>query len=528
MPVAVPACRGDTGEKAQIKQPMALNQLKTGAFLSYVSIVLNNVIGLLYIPFMLRMMGQTEYGLYSLVASVVAYLTILDLGFGNAIIRYTAKFRAEKKVHRQYEMFGMFVVLYSVLGAIAFLIGLGLYFRVDSLFGVTMNAGELGKIRIMMLLMTFNIAVTFPFSIFGSIITAYEDFIFQKLVNIARIILNPLVMCVMLVMGYRAVGMVVVTTVFNLLTLLINWWYCKHKIGIRVEIGRFDWLFLREVAVYSFWIFLNAIMDRIYWSSGQFVLGVYAGAKAVAVYAVAISLQNIYMSFSTAISGVFLPKVTAMVVQDGNEKAVSDLFIRTGRIQYIVMAFILVGFILFGKAFILLWAGSGYGQAYPITLLFFVPLTIPLIQNLGITILQARNQMRFRSVSYVVIALLSLGLSVVLAQKYGGIGCAVSVALALIVGQVIIMNIYYFKKVGIDIPFFWKEIGKMSVVPFVIGLAGYFVLSGVKLDTVFSLGAGIIVFSAVYLPSFWFLSMNGAERELFMKPFKRWIGRKQA
>lgn len=76
---------------------MAVNQLKAGAALSYISIGLNNIIGLLYTPYMLRMMGQNEYGLYSLVASVVAYLTVLDLGFGNAIVRYTAKFRAEAK-----------------------------------------------------------------------------------------------------------------------------------------------------------------------------------------------------------------------------------------------------------------------------------------------------------------------------------------------------------------------------------------------------------------------------------------------
>lgn len=77
---------------------------------------------------------------------------------------------------------------------------------------------------------------------------------------------------------------------------------------------------LKEVSIYSFWIFLNAIMDRIYWSSGQFILGMYKGAVAVAVYAVAIQLQGIYMSFSTAISGVFLPKVTAMVAKENNEK----------------------------------------------------------------------------------------------------------------------------------------------------------------------------------------------------------------
>lgn len=504
---------------------MAVNQLKTGALLSYISIGLNNAIGLLYIPFMLRMLGQSEYGLYSLAASVVAYLTVLDLGFGNAIVRYTAKFRAEKKQKEQYEMFGMFLILYSAIGLLAFLIGWGLYLNVDRLFDATMDAGELRKIRIMLLLMVFNIAVTFPLSIFGSIITAYENYVFQKLVNIFRIILNPAVMCIMLLLGYRAIGMVVITTIFNLLTLAINAWYCRKKLHIRILFGRFDWIFLQEIAVYSFWIFLNAIMDRIYWSSGQFILGVYVSAGAVAVYAVAISLQNIYMNFSTAISGVFLPKVTAMVVEKKDDRVISDLFIRTSRIQYIVMVYILVGFILFGKQFIRLWAGRDYGEAYGITLLFFVPLVIPLVQNLGITILQARNQMKFRSVSYVIIALLSLGLSVWLAPRYGGIGCAVSTALAILTGQIVLMNIYYYKYIGIDIPRFWKEIGKMSVVPAVLGIGAYWILQTIELDSMLRLLAGIGVFSLVYLPLFWFAGMNGYERDLFSRPLKRLIKR---
>lgn len=302
---------------------MAINQLKAGAILSYVSIGLNNLVGLLYMPFMLRMMGQNEYGLYSLVASVITYLTVLDLGFGNAIVRYTAKFRAEGKINEQYDMFGMFLILYSIVGVITLLIGTGFYFNVDVLFDRAMTLEDLSKVRTMMLLMTVNLAFTFPMSVFGSIIVAYEDFVFQKLVNITRIILNPLVMIAMLMLGYRAIGMTVITTLFNVVTLLVNCWYCFHKIHIRIYFGHFKWGFLKEVSIYSFWIFLNAIMDRIYWSSGQFILGMYKGAVAVAVYAVAIQLQGIYMSFSTAISGVFLPKVTAMVAKENNEKAVS-------------------------------------------------------------------------------------------------------------------------------------------------------------------------------------------------------------
>lgn len=500
---------------------MFKNQIKSGAFLSYVVLVLNNLVGLLYTPFMLRMMGKSEYGLYSIAASIVAYLTILDLGFGNAIVRYTAKFRAENKQEEQYEMFGMFFLLYCGIGLVALLAGGVLYWNAENIFDASMTANELSRTKIILALMVFNLAITFPFSLFGSIITAYEQFVFQKVIAIVRIILNTATMIVLLNLGYKAIAMVVVATVFNVLTLGLNFWYCKHCLKIKLKFAKFQWGFLKEVSIYSFWIFLNAIMDRIYWSTGQFVLGAYAGTVVVAVFAVAIQLEHMYMSFSTAISGVFLPKVTAMAVRESDGRAISDLFIKTGRIQYCVMILVLTGFFLFGRQFIRLWAGEGYDDAYIIAMLFFVPLTVPLIQNLGITILQARNQMKFRSLLYLVISLVSLGAQIPLSKYYGGIGCACAIAGALVLGQIIVMNVYYKVKQKIDIVGFWIEIIKMSIVPAILTMLTYYVLLQYALDTVVKLVAGIVLYLVVYLPLFFKLSMNAYERDLILKPIKK-------
>lgn len=502
-----------------------MNQLKAGAVLNYVVIILNMLVGLLYTPYMLRMMGQSEYGLYSLVASVIAYLTVLDLGMGNAIVRYTAKYRAEGKTTEQYEMFGMFLVLYIVIGIIAFASGLGLYFNVDTLFGATMTVEELDKARIMMLFLIFNLAVTFPMSIFGSIITAYERFVFPKTINIIRTLLNTAIMICLLEMGYKAVAMVVLQTVFNLLTLIINYFYCKYKLKIKIFFRNFKWSFLKEVAVYSFWIFLNVIMDRIYWNTGQFVLGAFVGTTAVAVFALAIQLEHIYMNFSTAISSLFLPKVTSMVTKNDNKKEISDLFIKTGRIQYIVMCLMLSGFIVFGQDFIILWAGPGYEEVYIITLMFFVALLIPLIQNLGITILQARNQMKFRSLLYIGIAVVSLVFQIVLSKEYGGIGCAISIAGALLLGQGLVMNIYYRKKQELDVLHFWKEILKMSIVPIILIFIANYLLPNFVLDSWIKLGAAIGIFVVVYIPLFWMFSMNRYEKDLFITPLKKIVKR---
>lgn len=502
---------------------MPKSQLKIGALLSYGVLALQNLVGLVYTPFMLRMMGKSEYGLYSIAASIVAYLTVLDLGFGNAIVRYTAKYRAEGKQEEQHKMFGMFFLLYCLIGIVVFIAGGVLYLNAEKIFDASMTVSELSRTKVILALMVANLAITFPFSLFGSIITAYEQFVFQKVVNIVRIVLNTATMIVLLYLGYKAVAMVVVATIFNVLTLSLNFWYCKSRLGVKLKFGHFQWGFLKEVSIYSFWIFLNAIMDRVYWSTGQFVLGAFVGTAAVAVFAVAIQFETMYMSFSTAISGVFLPKVTAMTVNDSDGKAISDLFIKTGRIQYCIMVLILSGFFLFGKQFIQLWAGSGYEESYTIAMIFFVPLTIPLIQNLGITILQARNQMKFRCILYFVIAMISLGLQIPLAKYYGGVGCACAIAGALVLGQIIVMNVYYQVKQKINIVKFWIEIAKMSFVPAALTIGGYFALQHFATDNWISLGVGIFAYLVVYLPLFFMLSMNKFERDLVLNPVRKLI-----
>lgn len=492
-----------------------MNQLKAGVILSYITLGLSNIIGLVYTPFMLRMMGQSEYGLYSLVASVVAYLTVFDFGFGNAIIRYTAKFRAEGKIDEQYSMFGMFLLLYLGIGILTFLAGLGLYFNVDTLFANTMSFEELDKAQLMILLLVFNLAVTFPLSIFGSIITAYEDFIFQKIVNIIRIILNPIVMVILLLIGYRALGMVVVTSVFNIITLLINWWYCKYKLKIRINFGFCDWSLLKEISGFSFFVFMKLILDKVYWSTGQFVVGVYAGTIAVAVYAIAMQMRNYYLAFSCGLTSVFLPRLTAMVANRATVSEISDLFIRISRLQCHIVGLIMAGFILFGKSFIILWAGLDYSDSYIISLIIMIPFTIPLIQTLGHSLIQAYDMQKIQFYVYLLIAFLTLVLSIPLVRLFNGVGAAVSVSTAIIIGEVFVMNWFYYKKMQIDILRFWMEMSKI-ILPIII-FTSLFSLFKLKfqIDDIQSLLIIVLIFMILYFPYIYYFGFNQYEKSIF-------------
>lgn len=497
---------------------MKINQVKVGAILSYLVLGLNMVIGLIYTPFLIRILGQSEYGLYSLVASIISYLTVLDLGFGNAIIIYTARYRAKNQKKEEQKLYGMFVVIYTILGIIAAFGGIALYLNIGNLFSNSMNIQEIEIAKKMMLVLIFNLAMTFPFSIFGNIIVAYEKFIFSKIIKIIQILIVPAIMIPLLFAGQRSITMVMVTTVINILCLIANAIVCIKLIKIKFDFGKWNWTLLAEIAAYSFFIFLNQVIDKVNWSVDQFILGTVKGAIAVAIYSVAGQFNTIYLSFSTAISNVLLPKVTKMETENATAEDFTEIFIKTGRIQYIIMALILTGFILFGKTFINFWAGEGYETAYYIACIMMIPVTIPLIQNIGLSILQAKNKYKYRTIIFFAIAILNIIISIPLAKMYGGIGSAIGTSISLVLGQIIILNIYYHKSIKINMIKFWKSILKMTIPVSISFLFGFATIVLLNINGLIPLaimaGAYIIVYSALM----WTMGMNKYEKDLFLNP----------
>lgn len=505
---------------------MKINQLKAGVMLSYVSELVMVLSGLIYTPVMLRLLGQSEYGLYQLSASVISYLGLLSMGMGSGYVRYYYRRKTEKNpIEAVAKLNGMYMLIFIVIGIICALAGSVLVANVDLIFKNSLTARELETARILMTIMVFNLAISFPGSVFSSHITANEQYIFQRVVNILSHILNPFLTLPLLFLGYKSIAIVTVQTTVSILSLVANIIFCKKKLGIKFCFKGFEWGFLKELFAFSFFIFLNMIIDKVNWQVDKFILGVYGGTVAVAVYSVASHLNDMYLSFSTSISSVFAPRVNRLVASECEDEVLTDLFTRVGRIQFMIMVLVLSGLTIFGEYFISLWAGEGYELAYPIVLLLVIPVTISLIQNLGIEIQRAKNKHQFRSVVYAIIAVINVLVSIPLTKYYGGIGAAIGTALSLLVGNGLIMNIYYHKKIGIDIIYFWKQI--LSFVPSLIipFVCGFLIMRFVKMDNIFIFLVLILVYSAVYCASLWKFGMNDSEKDLIRKPLNKLFGR---
>lgn len=491
------------------------NQRKSGVVLSYVSIFLSTIVQLIYTPFLIRMLGQSEYGLYSLIYSIIGYLTVLDLGFGNAIVVYTAKYRAQKKYEEEKKLHGMFFVIFCIIGLIVGLLGLVLYFNVDNLFANTMTAVELGKAKIMMLILSINLLITFVFNIYTSIITAYEKFSYQKLMSILNTILKPLLMIPLLFLGYKSITMCVVLTLINLVIMLSNYFFCKNKLNVNIKFLGFDKKVFKEILGYSFFIFLGVIVDKVNWSVDQFVLGAVSGTVAVSLYSVAGQLNSLFTNLSGALSSIMLPKISKMIAKEISLNELTNEMIKIGRLQFYIIFLMISGLILIGKNFIFWWVGSEFEESYYVALILIIPTCIPLIQSLGISIRQSMNKHKFAAIVNIIVAFFNIIISYFLAQKYGAIGAAIGTGLGIFI-SIIIINIYYHFELKLNMIKFWKDIFKIaipSLCPFILML---FIINITRLNGITSCFIYGVLLTILYSITVYYFCMNDYEKSIII------------
>lgn len=503
---------------------MAVNQKKAGVILSYLSEGIKVLTGLLYTPIMLRLLGQSEYGLYQLVYSVVSYLSLLSLGFGSSYMRYYSIRKAKNDEEGIAKLNGLFMIVFLIMAGVALVCG---YFMVQNsvaILGNKLTDAENAKAKVLMALLVINLAITFPDSIYNCVITAHERFFFQKLLIVITNIASPLITLPLLIAGYGSVGMVSVTTSLTIAAFLIHIIYCHKVLDIRFSFGHPDFKLLGSLGKFTFFIFLNQIIDQINWSVDKFVLGRVAGTTAIAVYGVGAQLNTLYVQLSSSISNVFVPQVNRIVAESDDNKALTQLFTKVGRVQFLLLALVLTGLIFFGEAFIPIWAGPGYEDSYYVMLLLITPVTVPLIQNIGIEIQRAKNKHQVRSVVYFFVAVINVLISIPLAKKYGPIGAALGTAITMVGGNVIFMNWYYEHGIGLNIKYFWKKIFFLSRGLFIPILVGILIKTFIPMENLGMIAIFAIIYTIIYAASMWKFGMNKYEKGLacgMLKKFKK-------
>lgn len=499
-----------------------MSERKKGAILSYIQVVLSVAVSVIYVPVLLRYLGQSEYGLYQIVGSFFSYISVFESCMSTGVLRNYCNALGSQDKEAADVTLSMAKVIYRVMAALMVVAGVIVLFAFRSFYASSFTASELKESSAILLLLFANMMVTLLGSVYLTILTGHEKFTFLKVLAIIIQVAQPffVILCVRKIPYAITVSTVIV--VFNVLTVLMRYLYVTRKLKIRIVKKKRNRKVIGEIVGLSATILLGCIADQIFWKTDQVILGKLFSTTVVAVYSVGAQIYMMYMQFGTQIASVFYPKVSILYQEENGLQKVSDLFIRVGRATFFVILLVLSGFIIFGREFLLVWVGEGYEAAYWVAIIVMLPFSVDLAQNLGLCILQVKGQYGFRAKIYLLSALLNIITTVLFARRIGITGAALSTGISMFLTSGLIMNWFFQKRVGLNMIKFWKTtIGIISLAVLLTG-AACFIKGMIWHDpvSVIQLGLGILLYTIVYGAVMFLFAADPAERELLQRLLK--------
>ncbi len=435
---------------------------KVGVVLSYVLMIFEVLSTLLLTPFIIRTLGQAEYGVYKLSAAITAYLLLLDLGVGNAIIRYIAKYRVNGEKEQSEKFLGVATVYYSAIAILSIIGGIILIYIFPKMFAKGLTIDEIKLGQKLLAVTVINIAVTLGTAAYNNVIIAYERFAVSKGASIIQLILRMLLTVIMLKLGFGSIGIVTVNLIMTVICRGFFVVYVLFKIKLLPKFKGIDVGFVKEIVMYSSLILLQMIATQLNSSVDQVLIGslVVSSSVILGVYGVGSQITQYFQSIGSAFTGVLMPGIVSLVESGANAKTLTDEMIRIGRIIFIVLGIILAGFLICGREFVVLWAGEDNIDAYIVAAILMTAYMFILIESIGTQILWAMNQHKELSVLKIIIVLLNILLTIMLIKWKPLLGATIGTFISLMLGDIVVMNIIFYKKMKINLGYYYKSLMK--------------------------------------------------------------------
>ena len=429
-------------------------QIKWGALLSYFAIAFNIISGLLYTPWMVNTIGKNQYGLYTLANSLIT-LFLVDFGLSAATGRYLSKYNAEGNRQAAESFLGAVYKLYMLIDTVIFVILLVLFFFLDQIY-VKLTPQELEQFKIVYVIAALFSVINFPFVTFNGILTAYEKFIPLKIVDLVYRCLNIGLTVIALLLGYGLYAMVAIHAAVGLLTVLLKFVIIRKTVPVRVKFRSSQKGIYKEIFSFSVWVTISALALRLIFTVTPSILGVVASAGAIAVFGIVTTIEGYTYTITTAIDGLFMPRISKIMASDSEQKQLNSLFMAVGKFQFVINGLLVTGFATVGKSFITLWMGEGYTEAYLGILLVIIPGLLFNPFQIANTSIMVANKVRKSAFINVLTGVVNVALSFPLSKLWGVTGACISIGIAYFVRDIALIILYH-RELPLDIPGFLKK-----------------------------------------------------------------------
>lgn len=491
------------------------SQLKIGAIITYLSIAFNIIAGLIYTPWMVDQIGQSDYGIYTLANSLIS-LFLIDFGLSSATSRFVAKYRAENDEKGLNSFLSAIYKLYIFIDLVIFILLAIVFFSIGIIYRNLSN-DELDKLKIVFSIAGVYSIIQFPCVTFNGILTAYECFVPLKIADLIHRIGSIILTVVALILGLGLYALVLSNILFGFIAIVIKYYFVRKN--IRIEFVKNDKAVYKQIFAFSIWSTIWALAQRLIFNITPTILGttISAASTAIAVFGIIMSIEGYFYIITTAINGMFLSRITRIIQDDDDNKKITELMIKVGRFQYVLNGLLIVGFGIVGKEFILLWMGEAYAEAYYGILLVVIPGLFYNSLQIAHTTMIAKNLIKYQAYIQILIGICNVVISIILSYYIGVIGSAISIFISYMIR--VILNIILIKnKLNINLKKYIVECYVKMTLPILATLSiSCTLLVYWDVNSWISLFIKGIIVAIIYLISVLIIGLSKKERSIIIK-----------
>lgn len=433
-------------------------QIKMGALLSYIAIAFNMIAGLIYTPWMISKIGQGNYGLYTLATSLIT-MFVMDFGMGAAVARFVSRYNAQGDQKAVNDFLGVVYKLYLAIDAVIFTALIVVYFFIGTIY-TKLSPSELETFKVLYVIVALFSVISFPFTNLNGILTAYEKFIQLKICDLFHKVFIIAAMVIALLLDYGVYALVTVNAIAGILTILCKLIIIRKRTQVRVNFRFFEKRILKEIFGFSVWTTVGSIMQRLIFNITPTIIAAVSetGAAGVAIFGLSATIEGYVYTFATAINGMFMTRISKIIVSGKKEEQLMPLMIKVGRIQMMIIGLLTVGFIALGKSFIVdIWNKPDFLLSYFCAIALIIPSLFYLPMQIGNTTLIVENKVKLQAYVFIIMGIINVACSLVLSKFYGALGAALSIFIAYMV-RTILMGIIYHKILKLDMITFIKKV----------------------------------------------------------------------
>jgi len=491
--------------------------------LRYVALGAEAVIGLLLLPFNMAHLGPAAYGLWALMAAVTVHFSLLDLGYGGALVKFVAQYRAWRDRSALNEILSTMAVVFTGVGLVTFGVTALVASRLQSFFAIGPDQAAAGR-QVLLMIGAF-VALRFTFSVFGAVVYGFQRAYLNSVVGIATSVAVAAVNVLVLRAGYGLVELVAATTLVRTLSLgAFAWTAWRVYPGLRLSPGLFRRARLHEVTGFSLYILILDWSLKVNYSADALIVGALLGTAAVAVWTVGQRLADLAQQLTSQLNDVLFPLVVdSDAAQRGDRLRL--ILVQGTRLSLALAMPVCVGLIVLADRIVPGWVGAGFAGSVLVAQVLAAAVVVRVGAASASLILKGARHPRLNAWTNAAVAVVNVTLSLLVIRRFGLAGVALATLVPVAVANSCVLFPAACRRVAIPV----AEAARQAIWP----AAWPAVVMGLLLWATRPLvGAGLVAAAAqlaagalVYEALFFGLALTGGERRFYGRKAVELAGR---